>query len=90
MIWKVEDKKISKDIDKLPRHIQKHYSLWKRTVTELGIVKLREIKSYHFEKLQGKRQGQLSCRLSQDYRVIFEIYSNVVSIVVLEVNKHEY
>jgi mRNA-degrading endonuclease RelE of RelBE toxin-antitoxin system len=90
MMWNVEDKKAAKEISKLPLHIQENYKYWKRIIIVNGIEKIREIKSYHFEKLSGKRQGQHSCRLSKGYRIIFEIQKNIITVFVLEVNKHDY
>ena len=34
---------------------------------------LRVLKSLHFEKLQGNRQGQISLRLNKQFRLIVEI-----------------
>lgn len=34
------------------------------------------LKSLHFEKLKGSRQGQLSMRLNDQYRLIIEIESH--------------
>jgi proteic killer suppression protein len=34
---------------------------------------LRALKSLHFEKLRGKRQGQHSVRLNKQFRLTFEI-----------------
>lgn len=34
---------------------------------------LRAMKSWHFEKLKGKRKEQYSLRLNRQYRLVFEI-----------------
>jgi toxin HigB-1 len=34
---------------------------------------LRSIKSYHFEKLKGKRSSEYAMRLNDQYRLLFEI-----------------
>jgi toxin HigB-1 len=34
---------------------------------------LRELRSLHFEKLKGKRKGQYSIRLNDQFRLILEI-----------------
>ena len=91
MTWVViESKNIIKDLNKLPKHIQASYSYWRNIVMFDGITKLRAIKSFHFEKLKGKRSDQFSCRLSKSYRVIFNIVLKKVTVIVVEVNKHEY
>ncbi len=91
MTWVVvEQKSVIKELNKLPGHIQASYSYWRNLVIFDGINKLREIKSFHFEKLKGRRNKQFSCRLSKSYRVIFEVVVKEVKVIVLEVNKHEY
>ncbi len=91
MNWVVlETKEVIKALNKLPKNIQSAYSYWRRLIIYEGIIKLREIKSFHFEKLKGKRLGQHSCRLSKGYRVIFEVKFNEIKVIVMEVNKHEY
>jgi mRNA-degrading endonuclease RelE of RelBE toxin-antitoxin system len=91
MNWVVlETKDAIKDLAKLPKHIQATYSYWRNIVTFHGLQKLREIKSFHFEKLKGTREGEFSCRLSKSYRVLFEIREKEIRVIVLEVNKHEY
>lgn len=37
---------------------------------------LRAMKSWHFEKLKGKRGDQYSMRLNRQYRLVFELHSN--------------
>tara|TARA_B100000315_G_scaffold247120_1_gene275400 strand:+ start:1018 stop:1293 length:276 start_codon:yes stop_codon:yes gene_type:complete len=86
----IETKKVVKTLDKLPKNIQSAYSYWRHLVIANGVNKLREIKSFHFEKLKGNKQGQYSCRLSKSYRVFFEINKREIKIIVVEVNKHEY
>ena len=86
----VESKNVIKELTKLPKHIQASYSYWRNLIIFDGITKLREIKSFHFEKLKGQRNKQFSCRLSKSYRVIFEIIMKEVKVIVMEVNKHEY
>ena len=87
MKWTIIDSKIKKDIDKLPKSIRIKYKFWKRLIEFNGLKPLRQLKSYHFEKLSGKRKKQYSCRLSNSYRIIFKIEKDKIRIIVLEVNK---
>jgi len=91
MDWVIkETKKITKSLNTLPRNIQASYEAWRSVVLNNGIDSLRQIKGYHFEKLSGQRSQQHSCRLSKGYRVFFRIDKKIVTVYVLEVNKHEY
>ena len=50
---------------------------------------LYTFKSLHFEKLKGKRSGQSSIRLNDQYRLIIEqINDEVVKILIVEISKH--
>lgn len=37
---------------------------------------LRNLKSLNFKKLSGKRQGQRSIRVNDQYRIVFDLVSN--------------
>jgi proteic killer suppression protein len=49
---------------------------------------MRRIPGYHDEPLKGKRKSQRSVRLNRSYRLIYT--ESDMTILVLEVNKHEY
>jgi plasmid maintenance system killer protein len=89
-MWVVYDSQIKKMLDKLPREIQIKYSTWRKLIECNSSIILRRIKSYHYEKLLGKRKGQFSCRLSKSYRVVFTQNNYELKIFVMEVTKHEY
>ena len=59
---------------------------------EEGILDVRKIKGYHDKPLKGDRKGQRSVRLNKAYRLIYEEDKkrNLVVILILEVNKHDY
>ena len=83
-----------KQITKLPEHIRKSYRKWVVSIEYLGLHETRKISGYHDEPLRGNREGQRSVRLNRSYRVIYiESESGqleVISVIVMEVNKHEY
>jgi proteic killer suppression protein len=57
---------------KLPQHIQRR--AMRRLIQLNGAVELEDLKlppSNRLERLQGDRQGQLSIRINQQYRVCF-------------------
>ena len=55
-----------------------------------GPEKLREFPGFHDEKLKGKREGQQSSRLSLQYRVIYAVEQDIVTVFVLEITPHNY
>lgn len=90
----LDESRVIKIIEKLPKWLRSGYSVWRRILLEEGFYGLRKIKGFHFEKLKGIRSGQYSCRLNRGYRVIF-IQSeykteNKVIVIVMEVSKHGY
>jgi toxin HigB-1 len=51
---------------------------------------LRALKSLHFEKLKGKRTGEYSMRINDQFRLIFQIESTEHGnqLVVTDIEKH--
>jgi proteic killer suppression protein len=90
-MWHIlEHKSIQKTCRKLPVQVLKKYELWKDIVFRHGPDKLKEFPGFHDEKLKGDRSGQRSARLSIQYRVIYVVKRNIVTIRVLDINPHEY
>jgi proteic killer suppression protein len=81
-----------KQLRKMPFFIVDKFYLWKRSVEDIGLEKVREIPGYHDEKLIGNRRGHRSIRLNKAYRAIYDVASDgtVTFVRVFEVNKHEY
>jgi proteic killer suppression protein len=48
------------------------------------------IKGFRDEALRGEWSGHRSSRLSQQYRVIYQVEADEVSVFVIEVNPHDY
>jgi mRNA-degrading endonuclease RelE of RelBE toxin-antitoxin system len=91
MNWVVlESKDVVKALKKVPVNIRSNYLYWKKLIVNEGLNKLAGIRGFNFEKLRGDRTGQYSCRLSREYRIIFEIRNEELCVLVLEINKHEY
>ena len=90
-MWQIKEyRDIEKVCRKLPEAIVKKYELWKNIVYRHGPEKLKEFPGFRDEKLKGSRLGQRSSRLSLQYRVIYEIEKEVVTVFVLEITPHEY
>lgn len=91
-IFKVQLKKVEKELHRLPQHIVLKLASWVDEVGRIGLLEVRKVPGYHDEPLRGKRQGQRSIRLSKQYRAIYVIDESKKAkfIKILEVNKHDY
>ena len=90
-MWHIrEHRNIAKICKRLPLPIVRKYELWKNIVARHGPEKLREFPGFNDEKLRGQRDGQRSSRLNLQYRVIYSVDRDVVSIDVLEITPHKY
>ena len=90
-MWSVlEHRSIARTCKKLPERVVKKYELWKDIVFRHGPEKLREFPGFHDEKLKGDRSWQRSCRLNLQYRVIYTVEKEIVTVNVIDINAHKY
>jgi plasmid maintenance system killer protein len=90
-MWHIrEHHKLEKVIAKLPLQVVKKYELWKNIVFRHGPDKLRDFPGFHDVKLKGEYKGQRSSRLNIQYRVIYSIEKEVVSVYVIDITPHKY
>ena len=90
-MWHIkEHRTLSKTIRKLQPWIVKEYETWKDLVYRHGPEILREYSGYHDESLRGERSGQRSSRLNRQFRVIYAVDRNIITVYVLEITPHEY
>lgn len=90
-MWHIYEHRIlDKICSKIPPGVLKKYELWKEIVFRHGPAKLRDFPGFHDEALAGKRRGQRSSRLSLQYRVIYTVDKDTISIYVIEITAHNY
>ncbi len=90
-MWEVyEHRRVAKVLLKLPESVLKRYEKWKDIVRISGPRGLHAIKGFRDEALRGEWQGYRSSRLSQQYRVIYEIAGEEVVVYVLDLTAHDY
>jgi plasmid maintenance system killer protein len=90
-MWTIlEEREAVKAIDKLPPHVAEKYAFWCAVVRQSGPNGLRSIKSFHDEKLAGKLGRLRSSRLSLQWRVIYRVEANVVTVYVERISSHDY
>ncbi len=80
-----------KDLKGLAKNISESFQVWVKAVIRLGLSEASKGKGYNLENLKGKRQHQMSVRLSRGYRVIFTVRGGEIEVVTVEeVNNHKY
>jgi proteic killer suppression protein len=90
-MWHIkEHHDIAKQCLQLPQPIVRKYELWKNIVFRHGPEKLKEFPGFHDEKLKGERKGQRSSRLSDQYRVIYTVEKDIITVLVMEITPHKY
>ncbi len=90
-MWQIlEHRSIEGNCRKVPPQVVKKYELWKNIVFRHGPEKLKEFPGFNDERLKGERQGQRSSRLSLQYRVIYSVEEDIVTVYVLEITPHKY
>jgi mRNA-degrading endonuclease YafQ of YafQ-DinJ toxin-antitoxin module len=90
-MWTVlERRDAAKAIDALPPQVAEKYALWTAIVRQSGPQGLREIKSFHDEKLTGRLRHLRSSRLSAQWRVIYRVDDQIVTVYVERVTPHDY
>lgn len=90
-MWHIrEHHSIAKICRKIPLQVVKKYELWKDLVFRHGPDKLKEFPGFHDEKLKGERAGERSSRISKQYRVIYTVEKEIITVYVLEISPHKY
>ena len=86
----VEDRDAAKALDRLPPQVAEKYAFWCAIVRQSGPQGLRTIKSFHDEKLSGRLAHLRSSRLSRQWRVLYRVQADVVTVFVERLAPHDY
>jgi len=92
-MWRIlESRQAEKELTsgRVPIEILKRYEKWKDIAMLSGSLGLREIRGFHDEALSGEWKGFRSSRLSDQWRVIYSLVADVMTIQVLRVTPHDY
>ena len=85
-----EHRDMAKICTKLPSQVLNKYELWKNIVFRHGPDKLKEFPEFHDEALKGNRKRQRSSRLNLQYRVVYTLERQTVTVYVVEITPHDY
>lgn len=91
-MWRVIEHrtKATKVIDKAPVQVQRKYTVWKQLVEQDGPYVLRKLSGFKDHALKGNWGGYRSSYLNDQYRVIYCIEDNEVTVVVEQIGPHDY
>jgi len=92
-MWRVEEhRQVDKELSarRVPIEILKRYEKWKDIAMLSGPVGLRAIKGFRDEALSGDWKGFRSCRLNEQWRVIYQVVADILLVRVLRVTPHDY
>ena len=90
-MWRIQEhRSLDKIIEQLPLQVVKKYELWKDIVFRHGPEKLREFPGFHDEKLKGELEGQRSSRLNIQYRIIYSVEKDIITVYVIDITPHKY
>ena len=90
-MWQVlEHKRLDRTIRHLPQEVLKRYEVWKDIVRISGPEGVRAIRGFRDERLRGGWQGCRSSRLGRQYRVIYRVETQNVSVMVVDLTPHDY
>ncbi|TFH31503.1 MAG: type II toxin-antitoxin system mRNA interferase toxin, RelE/StbE family [Myxococcales bacterium] len=90
-MWRVvEATGVERQLKQAPGHVRDKYEFW-RTVAELdGPVGFRRLAGFRDHALKGEWQGARSCALSRQWRVIYGVRGDELTVLVLEITPHDY
>ena len=91
-MWRIEEhRRVDRQLSAtVPTEVLKRYEKWKDIAMLSGPQGLRLIKGFHDEALSGEWKGHRSSRLGLQWRVIYAVAADVLSIQVVEVTAHDY
>jgi Txe/YoeB family toxin of Txe-Axe toxin-antitoxin module len=91
IMWRIQEHHdVAKICRMLPNAVVKKYELWKEIVARHGPEKLKEFPGFHDEKLKGKLAERRSSRLSLQYRVVYSVERDLVTVFVWKITPHDY
>jgi len=90
-MWTILESKLAcKQLDKCPKHILVEFEAWKQVVKLAGPEALRKILGYRDHALKGNWRGARSSYLNIQWRVIYTVERQNITVKILEVNAHDY
>jgi addiction module RelE/StbE family toxin len=90
-MWRIEEhRRVDKQVAAAPTETLKRYEKWKDIAAMSGPMGLRLIKGFRDEALAGEWKGHRSCRLGDQWRVIYRIVADEALFQVASITAHDY
>lgn len=90
-MWIVQiSKSAEKELRKSPMHVRDAFDAWKNIIEQQGPLGIKAINGYWDHSLKGEWAGARSSSLNAQWRVIYVIENQAVTILVLKVTPHDY
>jgi addiction module RelE/StbE family toxin len=90
-MWRViQHRNLRKKMRKLPKPVREKYLKWVDVIEQSGPEQLKKLTGLHDESLSGQLKGHRSSRLGLQYRVIYQIQSDLVLVLFIDINAHDY
>jgi plasmid maintenance system killer protein len=91
VMWTVlETGDAAKTLNKLPTNLVEKYNAWVAIVRADGPNGLRAIKGFHDEFLAGNLKGFRSSRLNIQWRIVYSVEAELVTVTVDRITPHAY
>ena len=81
---------MDKQVAAAPTEILKRHEKWKDIAVMSGPMGLRFIKGFRYEALAGQWKGHRSCRLGDQWRVIYRVVADEALFQVASITAHDY
>ncbi len=82
--------KAAKVIDRAPKQVQEKYEFWKELMQCQGPEAVRKLPGFRDHPLRGRWRGCRSSSLNAQYRVIYRIEYETMTVFVDKIGPHDY
>jgi addiction module RelE/StbE family toxin len=90
-MWSIlEESTVKKQLKKAPKEVLRKYEIWKNIAEIDGPLGIRNMPGFKDHTLKGDWKGTRSSYLNKQWRVIYCVHADILKILVLEVNPHDY
>jgi mRNA-degrading endonuclease YafQ of YafQ-DinJ toxin-antitoxin module len=90
--WRVLEHRANagKVIDRAPKQVQEKYEFWRQMMESHGPEAVRTFPGFRDHALRGAWEGSRSSYLNDQYRVIYRLEREAVTVVVEKIGPHDY
>jgi addiction module RelE/StbE family toxin len=90
-MWTIlEASEVKKELRRCPQCIRESYEQWKAIVRTGGPKALLGLSGLHDEALHGRWRGFRSSRLNLQWRVLYQVQAEKVTVAVVRISAHDY